>query len=502
MKTYYDYMNELSLKDLRSGLLAYGMFADKLPNFLTSENFYNYCLQNNFKLSYTSKMGWDYVRYDSMRNTNVPRALGIPTPFAYYNLCTCIIDNWDRIKQHFHDKTSTEKFKRSQIHIQKRVSCSHLFEMSANYKDVDDDTIKFIQKQPIGSLYKVETDISSCFPSIYSHALPWALVGKEIAKAKRDEGVWYNQLDKCSRHIKYNETCGLLIGPHTSNLLSEIILTSVDAQLADYNYVRHIDDIAYYAKSEDDAELFIQKLSGELKKYELLLNTKKTHITRMPLPAGEDWINSLNSFHVEKEYTTDGKQIFRYARLKAYIDLAITLAKSTGNSSVYTYMLKVVSNYHLGNKALSYYIDVMHYLLLTYPYLVHWFDEYIFDKFNIEREKIKDISSQLYKIGIEKSNYEASSFALYWSIKHNFDFIGVDLVQNAINSEDCILLLLTYLKRKHVKEDKRKLKEKAIEYRDNNDMDRYWLFIYEVLPKNDLKGDYKTLKKNKITFIK
>lgn len=501
MKTYYDYINELSLDDLRKGLLAYGMFADKLPDFLTAEHFYNYCSRTGFSLNYTSKMGWDYIRYDSMRNTNVPRALGIPTPFAYYNLCTCIVDNWSNIKQHFQDKTSSENFKRSQIHIQKRVNGAHLFEMSANYKDIDGDTIQIIQKQPIGCLYKVETDISSCFPSIYSHALPWALVGKEVAKSNKGDSIWYNQLDKCSRHLKYNETCGLLIGPHTSNLLSEIILTGVDAQLSDYNYVRYIDDITYYAKSEDDAELFIRKLSSELKNYELLLNAKKTHITKIPLPAGEDWINSLNSFYIEKEYTADGKPIFRYARLKAYIDLAITLVKSTENLSVYTYMLKVISSYHLGKKALTYYIDVIHHLLLTYPYLVHWLDEYIFDKFNIEREKIKEIASQLYKIGIEKSNYEASSFALYWSIKYGFDFTGVDLVQNAINSKDCILLLLTYLKRKHIKEEKRKLKDEALNYL-KKDMDRYWLFVYEVLPQSDLKGDYKTLKMNKITFIK
>ena len=42
---------------------------------------------------------------------------------------------------------------------------------------------------------------------------------------------------------------------------------------------------------------------------------------------------------------------------------------------------------------------------------------------------------------------------------------------------------------------------KALNYL-KKDMDRYWLFVYEVLPQSDLKGDYKTLKMNKITFIK
>ena len=38
-------------------------------------------------------------------------------------------------------------------------------------------------------------------------------------------------IDKACQAVKNGETHGLLIGPHTSNLLSEIILTVVDKQL-------------------------------------------------------------------------------------------------------------------------------------------------------------------------------------------------------------------------------------------------------------------------------
>lgn len=34
----------------------------------------------------------------------------------------------------------------------------------------------------LGNRYMIKTDISNCFPSMYSHALSWALVGKSEAK--------------------------------------------------------------------------------------------------------------------------------------------------------------------------------------------------------------------------------------------------------------------------------------------------------------------------------
>lgn len=44
--------------------------------------------------------------------------------------------------------------------------------------------------------------------------------------------------------MHHGETHGILIGPHSSNILSEIILTVVDRKLYEkhYRYVRAIDD--------------------------------------------------------------------------------------------------------------------------------------------------------------------------------------------------------------------------------------------------------------------
>jgi hypothetical protein len=50
-------------------------------------------------------------------------------------------------------------------------------------------------------------------------------------KQKRGEHEYFNKLDKFTRNLKFSETHGILIGPHSSNLISEIVLTSVDFKL-------------------------------------------------------------------------------------------------------------------------------------------------------------------------------------------------------------------------------------------------------------------------------
>lgn len=53
-------------------------------------------------------------------------------------------------------------------------------------------------------------------------------------------------------NLTNGETHGLLVGPHASNLLSELILTRIDKTLFDegYRFVRHIDDYLCYVDSE------------------------------------------------------------------------------------------------------------------------------------------------------------------------------------------------------------------------------------------------------------
>lgn len=508
-KLYSDYMDEITKEKLYLGLLGHGLFADKLPPVFTSLPFYQFCVVNHKHRFCGSPQ--DYIRYDSVRNTNVPRALSIPTPFAYLKLCKCLSEHWIKIQKHLNKKTKNQTYKHSQIHIQKLKDSDVLFRMSLNYANRDPELEMKLNTLPILKRFCVRADISSCFPSVYSHSLVWALIGKtrakkELANKKKYINNYYNQIDKCSMNIKNGETNGLLIGPHSSNLLSEIILCCIDQKLVSKHYAfsRYIDDYCCYTETEEKAEKFILDLALELKKFELALNTKKTKIFKLPLPQEDDWISALNAFFIGSEKAKNGKTIFKFKRLVPFLDLAIKLSTETGNCAVFTYAIKIISNYYLGKKSLNYYISFLHHLVCLYPYLVHWMEEYVFQPFNVSTTEISSIAHDLYDVGVKKHIYEACSFALYWSIRYDFEF-DRNYAKNAVNSEDCIFMVMAYLiaKRYNVKLNNKVLRDKAIKLSENpNDFERHWLFVYECLSKDQLHGDYAYLKDNHISFIK
>ena len=97
-KSYYNFMSEITPADIYSGLLAHGMFSDKLPPVFTSKPFYDYVQTNS--PTFQSKPH-KYVYYENMRNINVPRPLAIPNPFAYQRLCAFLRDIWPNLQVHF-----------------------------------------------------------------------------------------------------------------------------------------------------------------------------------------------------------------------------------------------------------------------------------------------------------------------------------------------------------------------------------------------------------------
>ncbi|GAA6935868.1 hypothetical protein AOH323_00810 [Helicobacter pylori] len=238
-KTYFECLNEISQNKLFKGLLGYGMFAERIPNFLTSKPFYKYCKNNKDKIFPKRKMGYQYITYEGIRDIGTPRYFAIPNPLAYYNQCKILRDNWDKLKEYFKEKTDGNTHKISRIHIQKIPKNKKIFQndyskdrvamrksiFDMGHKDIFCEG-KLERSIRIGARYKLKADISTCFPSIYTHSIPWAIRGKEIAK--KDKNHWSDEIDTQTRNMNHKETTGILIGPHSSNLISEIILVAVD----------------------------------------------------------------------------------------------------------------------------------------------------------------------------------------------------------------------------------------------------------------------------------
>ena len=143
-------------------------------------------------------------------------------------------------------------------------------------------------------------------------------------------------------NLRSNETHGFLIGPHTSNLLSEIILTVIDGKLRKkkWDYVRNIDDYTCYVDSYEKAQKFLTDIGVQLRHFDLLLNHKKTKIESLPVASTRQWVRHLNSFDLATAY---GSKV-DFKKAQAYLDLAVALVEeNNGNAAILNYAIKVLS---------------------------------------------------------------------------------------------------------------------------------------------------------------
>lgn len=509
--TYGKLMRSITKEKIFKGLLAYGLFSDKLPDVFDCGEFYNFCKNNKITFK---EVASDYVIFDIVRNINIPRQLGIPTPFSHYFLCKCIADNWDNIVEHFDMCTKNNSHKVSRVHVRNQERSEKIFEM--NYKPwkldgtPSDDLI-------IGESVVVHTDIASCFNSIYTHAIPWAIIGKANEKSNlksKNNNLWYDDIDRCCRNTTYGETHGILIGPVTSNVISEIVLVRIDKCLVDkgYRFIRSIDDYECYAENEIRAQEFIRDLSCELRKYNLQLNHKKTKIEKLPQAAVEHWVRKLQgiSFFDSNGYVT-------YNRVKSYLDYAVELSQlHEVNLAIVFYAIKALAGAKdkMSKNAREYVIkDVMH-LAYIYPYLLPCMGEFVFDTYVCSLEMIKKYIGLFFREDSKMVHYEPLWISIFYSLEYGFEIDGLNNRWDYYMTIDDVILKLfmwLYAKRYCKKEFCKGLRDEARKIAVT-DYERYWIFIYEVLDIDDFNkignggsvklDNWKLLKEKGISFLK
>jgi len=495
MSSYFEHIDEITSHEIFVGLLAHGLFSSVVPPAFSADEFTQYVIDNN--PGYDNN-GHDFVRYESIRNINVPRLVGIPLPFPYSKLCAKIKSNWSEIVDHFEKYTKDNPHKVSKIHIRKMKDKDHLFEM--NYKGEEDDTTDDADLL-IGARFLVSADISNCFPSIYTHSIPWALVGKPTAKTA-NRNTWFNKLDKSIRNIRNNETNGILIGPHAFNLIAEIVLVVVDRALTlkGYKFTRHIDDYTCFCKSHEEAEAFLLELSKQLKVFELSLNHKKTVVAKLPLALSKHWVRKLSHYRF-KRHKEDEVYVINKNEVEEYLDSAIELmASEKDNTAILNWAIKKISKENMSSETLKLFIDKIHHLVLIYPYLVRILQVSVFDAYGVTPAEIKKISLNLIKEGLRTDQYEMVSFGLFFAIQNRFKIALSDYLKEILDSNDCVLMTLAYLHQKRAGRSLSRFETKAKELRDS-EIERFWLFVYEALPASELTGDYLHLKNHNVSFI-
>lgn len=153
------------------------------------------------------------------------------------------------------------------------------------------DSEKFLRcEKKFGKMLKL--DISKCFSSIYTHSLPWALVGKENVKLNHSksvlDGQFGDQFDNLMQALNRAETNGIIIGPEFSRIFAELVLQAVDRAVClkleqdgfqhreDYEIFRYVDDYFIFYDQAHVRNRIVEILRFELHEYKLHLNEAKS----------------------------------------------------------------------------------------------------------------------------------------------------------------------------------------------------------------------------------
>jgi len=223
------------------------------------------------------------------KSENIRRTIYLPNIISYLKLLCFTRDNLNDIKLLCRSKNSESK-----------IGYIANFAYPSNFKkSIIERNSRFV-----GFRYKLKLDITNFYNSIYTHSLAWAAVGKNIAKKMHNKEMDTNSsytiganLDKLNQKMNNNQTNGLLTGPFSSRIMSELIMARLDDELriCGFEFVRYIDDYSFYFSNINEAQESIAKISKVLGEYNLLLNGEKIKIEEFPFDVLDDFYNKFNN---------------------------------------------------------------------------------------------------------------------------------------------------------------------------------------------------------------
>jgi hypothetical protein len=138
----------------------------------------------------------------------------------------------------------------------------------------------------------LNTDITDCYGSIYTHTITWALhdketVKKDVVAGKKSKPQIYigNDIDITLQSMQYAQTNGIPQGSVLMDFIAEMVLGYADlllsnkiqeAKIEEYQILRYRDDYRIFTNSQEDTHKIAKFLTEVLIGLNLKLNSNKT----------------------------------------------------------------------------------------------------------------------------------------------------------------------------------------------------------------------------------
>lgn len=292
------------------------------------------------------------------------RTFGVINPTSYMLLSRFIADNWGDISAIF--KLSTFSGARPKFPaLAAEGRAIHAASLAA----------KRSSQRHLASVFPVilSLDINRFYGSIYTHSIPWAALGKHEAKRRfRDRTLgyhWSNTLDKLARNCNQMQTVGIPIGPDTSRIISELILSRIDAEvisgdagLLSRQIFHNIDDYQFgsfdLGGAENAQSCFVRAIS----RYEFRLNDFKTSVDH-----GLDFTPSNFQRQFDVLRGQNGKNLVEH-----FFDILYAQIRQHPNTNVVGYALKRFARQLARNAEQDLVREYLQRLIFAAPHQARW----------------------------------------------------------------------------------------------------------------------------------
>ena len=366
-------MSVVAEKAMLERLLGAGFFPAELPPSFTSVQFSKAAsgLLEKWKLDEIKNFWTEPETLTVSRYNTVRRRVSIVNPVNQLLVAKLIADNWPDIEKRLKRSKTTEF----------RPGITPENEKRSVY-GVDFDAVERRQSAILAKFGRyIKTDITRYYPSIYTHSIAWAIVGKEHAKKNHQKSSFKkhygNWLDKAVAAGQQGQTTGIPVGPDTSRIIAELVATEVEVSVKskikkfDQRTVRYVDDIIIGLEAEESAEAVLGHLSSALFGYGLELGPEKTSLHGIGERHTESWVHQIRTFGVSNSQST------QLSDISAFFELALSLSERHLKSNVLLFAIKRGCDYRIHHDNTEHFVSWLLYCCRRSPACIPYVAEFL-----------------------------------------------------------------------------------------------------------------------------
>ena len=453
---------------------------------------------NEFKNKYGSSKAVDF---SISKGKLSRRFLCIPNPKHFIDLSKKIVDNWQEFKTVFNLSKYSQSLPKPEINPIKR-SVSTLSKGVSDFRDHKIST-------SLSKLIEIRVDISKFYPTIYTHSITWAFLGKEKAKlyyntkkndlvtliASNDhDAILYklaDDIDTSVRNCQERQSIGIPIGPDTSHIISELIACRIDSILQnEFSNIklkgcRYYDDYYLYVSTRDEADRVLKGLQMILNDFQLEINESKVRIKEFPFAFEDKFTLIFNQF--------DFKETSLSNSIKHYFSLVWGLIDENSQRPdwIFKYALKIfeLRTVTITKKSWKIFEDLLLKSALIEPAILDIVTRILLTYKSYLDTDSKTKLYELIELIIENHSPVRHNFEVAWALwlAKTFEIkIKKSLVDSVIQMKDSIslLILLDILKNTALIDDyPTAFSDIATDITEDTFFSQLWLLAYEGLKK-------------------